>query len=81
MLKRILENASMHSIVCNGVHFQRITSLQLAHLVKPKPRIEEDNSTIPWDRILYFPSNAYLLHKKYFLSIERNRFYSDNTVI
>ena len=71
MLKRILENASMHSIVCNGVHFQRITSLRLAHLVKPKPKTGEGYSAILADTILYILSTAYLLHKQNFLSIER----------
>ena len=72
MLKRILENASMHSIVCNGVHFQRITSLRLAHLVKPKPKTEEDYSAILADTISYIPSTAYLLQKQNLFSIERN---------
>ena len=67
MLKRILENASMHSIVCKGVHFQRITSLRLAHLVKPKPKTEEDHSAILADTISYIPSAAYLLQKTEFV--------------
>ena len=51
MLKRILESASMHLIACSGVHFQRITSLPLAHLVKQKPKTEEDDSEILADII------------------------------
>ena len=72
MLKRILENASMHSIVCNGVHFQRITSLRLAHLVKPKHKTEEEHSAILADTISYVPSTPYLLQKQNLLFIERN---------
>ena len=65
MLKRILESASMHLIACSGVHFQRITSLPSAHLVKQKPKTEKDDSEILADMISYIPSTAYILHKRF----------------
>ena len=42
-LKRILENESMHLIVCNEVHYRHNINLLLELLVKPNHRGKREN--------------------------------------